>query len=216
MRVTEFFLLARENPIMIDGPAGALQALHLPVADARGIALICHPNPSQGGTMLNKVVSTLQRTARDSGLATLRFNFRGTGKSAGEHDMYSGEVDDAEAALTWLQEQHPNLPIYLLGFSFGGFVAGSLSGRLQQAGVAVEQVYLVAPAVMRFDAEHQLASECQLTVIQPEEDEIIDPELVYQWSAALTQPHELLKVAECGHVFHGRLVELKQLVAERL
>lgn len=75
MRVTESFLLARENPIMIDGPAGALQALHLPVADARGIALICHPNPSQGGTMLNKVVSTLQRTARDSGLATLRFTF---------------------------------------------------------------------------------------------------------------------------------------------
>ena len=209
-------MLAREIPVMIDGPVGALQALHLPVVDARGIALICHPNPSQGGTMLNKVVSTLQRTARDSGLATLRFNYRGTGKSEGEHDMHSGEVDDAQAALAWLQEQHPDLPIYLLGFSFGGFVAGSLSGRLQQAGVAVEQLYLVAPAVMRFDAEHGLASDCKLTVIQPDADEIIDPKLVYQWSESLTQPHELLKVAECGHFFHGRLVELKQLVAERL
>ena len=166
--------------------------------------------------MLNKVVSTLQRTARDSGLSTLRFNYRGTGKSAGEHDMHSGEVDDAQAALAWLQEQHPDLPIYLLGFSFGGFVAGSLSGRLEQAGTAVEQLYLVAPAVMRFDAEHNLASNCKLSVIQPEDDEVIDPELVYQWSAALTQPHELLKVAECGHFFHGRLPELKQLVAERL
>jgi len=95
--------------------------------------------------MLNKVVSTLQRTARDSGLATLRFNYRGTGKSAGEHDMRSGEVDDAQAALAWLQAQHPGLPIYLLGFSFGGFVAGSLSGRLEQAGTAVAQLYLVAP-----------------------------------------------------------------------
>ncbi len=206
----------RENPVLIDGPAGALEALHLPVADARGIALVCHPNPSQGGTMLNKVVSTLQRTARDSGLATLRFNYRGTGKSAGEHDMHSGEVDDAQAALAWLQEQHPALPIYLLGFSFGGFVAGSLSGRLQQAGVSVEQLYLVAPAVMRFDAEHSLASDCKLSIIQPEDDEVIDPELVYQWSGGLTQPHELLKVAECGHFFHGRLPELKQLVAERL
>ena len=209
-------MLAREIPVMIDGPVGALQALHLPVVDARGIALICHPNPSQGGTMLNKVVSTLQRTARDSGLATLRFNYRGTGKSEGEHDMHSGEVDDAQAALAWLQEQHPDLPIYLLGFSFGGFVAGSLSGRLQQTGVAVKQLYLVAPAVRRFDSEHQLASDCKLTVIQPEADEIIDPQLVYQWSESLTQPHELLKVAECGHFFHGRLVELKQLVAERL
>lgn len=209
-------MLVRETPVTIDGPVGALQALYLPLTEARGIALICHPNPTQGGTMLNKVVSTLQRTARDSGLATLRFNYRGTGQSAGEHDMRSGEVDDAHAALTWLQEQHPNLPIYLMGFSFGGFVAGSVSGRLQQAGSAVEQLYLVAPAVMRFDAEHSIASHCQLTVIQPEDDEIIDPELVYQWSAGLTQPHELLKVAECGHFFHGRLGELKQLVAERL
>lgn len=206
----------RENPVLIDGPVGVLEALHQPVIDAHGIALICHPNPSQGGTMLNKVVSTLQRTARDSGLATLRFNYRGTGNSAGSHDMNRGEVDDAQAALAWLQEQHPGLPIYLLGFSFGGFVAGSLSGRLEQAGTAVKQLYLVAPAVMRLDAEHALASQCQLTVIQPEDDEVIDPQMVYQWSVALSQPHELLKVAECGHFFHGRLPELKQLVAERL
>lgn len=209
-------MLAREIPVMIDGPVGDLQALHLPVTDARGIALVCHPNPSQGGTMLNKVVSTLQRTARDSGLATLRFNYRGTGNSAGEHDMRSGEVDDAQAALAWLQEQHPGLPIYLLGFSFGGFVAGSLSGRLQQAGIAVEQLYLVAPAAMRFNAKHVLADNCKLTIIQPQDDEVIDPEWVYQWVDTLTQPHELLKVAECGHFFHGRLPELKQLVAERL
>ena len=207
-------MLAREIPVMIDGPVGDLQALHLPVTDARGIALVCHPNPSQGGTMLNKVVSTLQRTARDSGLATLRFNYRGTGNSAGEHDMRSGEVDDAQAALAWLQEQHPGLPIYLLGFSFGGFVAGSLSGRLQQAGIAVEQLYLVAPAAMRFNAKHVLADNCKLTIIQPQDDEVIDPEWVYQWVDTLTQPHELLKVAECGHFFHGRLPELKQLVAE--
>ncbi len=209
-------MLARENPVMIDGPVGALEALHLPVADARGIALVCHPNPSQGGTMLNKVVSTLQRTARDSGLATLRFNYRGTGKSAGEHDMHSGEVDDAQAALEWLQEQHPDLPVYLFGFSFGGFVAGSLSGRLEQAGVAVAQVFLVAPAAMRFDQQHAIAQHTTLTVIHPEEDEVIDPELVYRWSNSLSTPHSLLKVAECGHFFHGRLPELKQLVAERL
>ena len=201
---------------MIAGPVGALEALHLPVTDARGIALICHPNPTQGGTMLNKVVSTLQRTARDSGLATLRFNYRGTGKSAGEHDMHSGEVDDAQAALAWLQEQHPGLPVHLFGFSFGGFVAGSLSGRLEQAGVAVAQVFLIAPAAMRFDPQHSVARHTTLTVIQPEDDEVIDPELVYQWSNSLSTPHSLLKVAECGHFFHGRLPELKQLVAERL
>ncbi|PZP78320.1 MAG: alpha/beta hydrolase, partial [Ectopseudomonas oleovorans] len=60
-------MLSRETPLFIQGPAGQLEALLLEVADARGVALVCHPNPVQGGTMLNKVVSTLQRTARDCG-----------------------------------------------------------------------------------------------------------------------------------------------------
>ena len=73
----------RETPVVIAGPVGQLEALYLQVPDARGMALICHPNPVQGGTMLNKVVSTLQRTARDAGLTTLRFNYRGVGASEG-------------------------------------------------------------------------------------------------------------------------------------
>lgn len=78
--------------------------------------------------MLNKVVSTLQRTVRDAGFVTLRFNYRGAGQSEGSHDMGSGEVDDAQAAFAWLRAKHPGLPLTLLGFSFGGFVAGSLGG----------------------------------------------------------------------------------------
>jgi alpha/beta superfamily hydrolase len=78
--------------------------------------------------MLNKVVSTLQRTARDAGYVTLRFNYRGVGQSAGSHDMGAGEVDDAQAAAAWLRAQHPDLPLTLFGFSFGGFVAASLAG----------------------------------------------------------------------------------------
>ena len=75
----------RETPVVIDGPVGQLEALYLEIEAPRGVALICHPNPVQGGTMLNKVVSTLQRTARDAGLITLRFNYRGVGASAGSH-----------------------------------------------------------------------------------------------------------------------------------
>ena len=73
----------RETPVLIDGPVGQLEGLYLDHPEPRGLALICHPNPVQGGTMLNKVVSTLQRTARDAGLITLRFNYRGVGASAG-------------------------------------------------------------------------------------------------------------------------------------
>ncbi|ALE86860.1 alpha/beta hydrolase [Pseudomonas versuta] len=209
-------MLTRETPVVIDGPVGQLEALYLNLPEPKGLALLCHPNPVQGGTMMNKVVSTLQRTARDAGLITLRFNYRGTGASEGVHDMGTGEVDDALAAALWLRARHPELPITLLGFSFGGFVAASLGGRLEARGEKLLRLFMVAPAVMRLRAEDDLPQACAVTVIQPETDEVIDPQLVYDWSNALSRPHELLKVAECGHFFHGKLPELKELVAPRL
>ncbi|AZD04351.1 hypothetical protein SAMN04488482_3055 [Pseudomonas chlororaphis] len=209
-------MLMRETPVVIAGPVGQLEALYLDVADARGVALICHPNPVQGGTMLNKVVSTLQRTARDAGLITLRFNYRGVGASEGSHDMGSGEVDDAQAAAEWLRAKHPDLPMTLLGFSFGGFVAASLGGRLEARGEPLKHLFMVAAAVMRLRDSDLLPQNCPLTLIQPETDEVVDPQLVYDWSDALERPHELLKVAECGHFFHGKLTDLKDLVLPRL
>ena len=206
----------RETPVEIAGPVGQLEALYLDSPEPRGLALICHPNPVQGGTMLNKVVSTLQRTARDAGLITLRFNYRGVGASAGSHDMGSGEVDDAQAAAQWLRARHPDLPLTLLGFSFGGFVAASLGGRLEVQGETLARLFMVAPAVMRLGAQDPLPQHGALTLIQPETDEVIDPQLVYDWSAALDRPHELLKVAECGHFFHGKLTDLKDLLLPRL
>ncbi|QLF94041.1 alpha/beta fold hydrolase [Pseudomonas sp. ABC1] len=208
-------MLKRETPISIDGPSGVLEGLYYEEPAARGLALICHPNPVKGGTMLNKVVSTLQRTARDAGYSTLRFNYRGVGASTGEHDMRFGEVDDAEAALGWLRAQAPDLPVVLLGFSFGGFVAGALSGREQARGGEIERLLLVAPAAARLEGV-ALHDGSQLSIIQPAQDEVVEPESVYAFSAGLSRPHDLLKVAECGHFFHGKLVELKELVAPRL
>ena len=209
-------MLTRETPLVIDGPVGQLEALYLDRDEPRGVALLCHPNPVQGGTMLNKVVSTLQRTARDAGLVTLRFNYRGTGASAGSHDMGTGEVDDALAAAQWLRAKHPDLPMTLLGFSFGGFVVASLGGRLEAQGETLKHVFMIAPAVMRLRDEEALPHNGSLTVIQPETDEVIDPQRVYDWSQQLSRPHELLKVAECGHFFHGKLTDLKDLVLPRL
>lgn len=206
----------RETPVLIDGPVGQLEALYLDLVDAKGLALICHPNPIQGGTMLNKVVSTLQRTARDAGLITLRFNYRGVGASAGTSEAGPGEIEDAQAAARWLLEKHPDLPLTLFGFSFGGFVAASLGGRLEEAKHKLSHLFMVAPAVMRLNEQYPLPQNCPLTVIQPETDEVVEPQLVYDWSAALPRPHELLKVAECGHFFHGKLTDLKDLVMPRL
>ena len=206
----------REIPLMLAGPCGPLEALYLDLPAARGRVLLCHPNPVQGGTMLNKVVSTLQRTARDAGYSTLRFNYRGVGLSAGSHDMAGGEVDDAETVALWLRAQQPQLPFSLLGFSYGGFVAAALAGRLEAQGHEVERLLMVAPAVQRLQAPERLPEHAALTVIQPEQDEVIDPAVVFAWSQALPRAHELLKVAECGHFFHGKLTDLKALVSPRL
>jgi alpha/beta superfamily hydrolase len=209
-------LLIRENPVLIEGPVGQLEALHLDLDGAKGMALICHPNPVQGGTMLNKVVSTLQRTARDTGLITLRFNYRGVGASAGSSDMAQGEVDDAQAVAQWLRAKYPDLPLTLFGFSFGGFVAATLAGRLEAKGETLSHLFMIAPAVMRIADVSTLPQHVPLTLIQPENDEVVDPQLVYDWSGHLSRPHELLKVAECGHFFHGKLTDLKDLVLPRL
>ncbi|SDT90537.1 hypothetical protein SAMN05216296_0435 [Pseudomonas pohangensis] len=206
----------QEVALLLDGPSGSLEARYQNNPQATGLALLCHPNPAQGGSMLNKVVSTLQRAARDANYSTLRFNYRGVGASAGAHCLNEGEVDDAEAALAWLCAQHPGLPVTLLGFSFGGYVAASLTARLAAQGQSVQHLVLVAPAVSRLPVGLEFLPHTRLTLIQPECDEVIEAEQVYAWSADLKGDHELLKVAECGHFFHGKLVELKELVLPRL
>ncbi|MFV3330570.1 alpha/beta hydrolase [Pseudomonas sp. NY15437] len=207
-------MTTREIPLFLDGPDGQLEALHLATPDARGVALICHPHPLFAGTMQNKVVATLQRAARDAGYATLRFNFRGVGQSAGSYAEGRGEIDDALAAAHWLAEQHPGLPLTLMGFSFGSCVAGNAAERLEEQGAELAQLFMLAPPVERFDVD--LPERCPLTVIQPEADEVVTPERVYAWSAELSKPHELIRMPECSHFFHGKLIELKDLIQARL
>ena len=139
-------MLIRETPVFIDGPVGQLEALYLDVADARGIVLLCHPNPVQGGTMTNKVVSMLQRTARDAGYVTLRFNYRGVGASAGSHDEGRGETDDFLDVVT---HTAPEGTLALAGFSFGSFVASHALAELQTHR-QVEKVAFVGTAAQRF------------------------------------------------------------------
>ncbi|EGH21258.1 esterase/lipase/thioesterase family protein [Pseudomonas amygdali pv. mori str. 301020] len=104
----------------------------------------------------------------------------------------------------------------LFGFSFGGYVAANLGGRLEGQGEKLTHLFLIAAASSRLKDQSVLPQGCPLTIIQPEDDEVIDPETVYAWSAALQRPHELLKVAECGHFFHGKLTDLKDLLLPRL
>lgn len=106
----------------LHGPAGKLEALlNTGRDDAPYAALVCHPHPAGGGTLHNKVVYHAMKTLSSCGLPVLRFNFRGTGLSQGEHDHGRGEQDDVRAALDWLDRTYDR-PILFAGFSFGAAV----------------------------------------------------------------------------------------------
>lgn len=189
---------------LIDGPAGPLEiAFQQPATAATALALICHPHPVHGGTMDNKVVQTLAKAFLELGYATMRFNFRGVGKSAGSFDEGIGETEDAAAALAWARAQVPAaLPLIAAGFSFGCFVQSRLLPRSQP-----QQLVLVGPAVSRF----QLAEVPKDTlVIHGEEDDVVPLDAVMTWARPQGLPVTVFPGT--GHFFHGRLTELKAVV----
>jgi alpha/beta superfamily hydrolase len=188
---------------VIAGPAGALEVVLAVPERARGIALIAHPNPQQGGTLDNKVVQTLAKAFFALGYLAVRFNFRGVGASEGSFDDGRGETDDAQAALAFAQSRHalPGAPV-LAGFSFGAYVQTRLAAR-----IAVERLVLVGPAVGRFPVESVPAD---TIVIHGEQDDVVPLADVFDWARPLHLP--IIVFPGTGHFFHGRLVQLQQVV----
>lgn len=116
----------------IPGPMGRLEALlwePLGGQGARAAAVMCHPHPRGGGTMDNNIVFRTARGLQSAGLAVLRFNFRGVGASEGLHDGNGAEEGDAAAAIDWMEQRYPGLPLWGAGFSFGARTMAGLAGR---------------------------------------------------------------------------------------
>jgi alpha/beta superfamily hydrolase len=200
---------ARHNvPCSFEGPAGNIEGLlDDPEAAPTAIAVICHPHPLQGGAMQNKVTYMLARAFNDLGARSLRFNFRGVGGSAGAFDQGMGETADALAAIDWLSAQHPGLPLWLGGFSFGSYVA--LRAQSQRA---VQRLVTVAPAVERFDTKGIVLPTCPWLLVQGDADEVVSPEAVLAWARALQSPPKIEVMQDAGHFFHGRLNQLREVV----
>ena len=193
---------------MIAGPAGLLEcALDQPAAGQalRGVAVICHPNPTQGGTMDNKVVQTLARAFIQLGYRALRFNFRGIGRSEGAWDEGRGEIDDALAVIHEFREA--GLPLALAGFSFGGYVASRAAHRLQELGQGPERLCLVGPATSRFDTAPVPPD---TLVIHGEADDVVPLASVLDWARPQSLP--VTVVPGVGHFFHGQLPLLRDIV----
>jgi alpha/beta superfamily hydrolase len=192
--------------LQLPGPAGVLEvAVDLPDPVARpAIAIICHPHPPEGGTMHNKVVTMVARSLRELGLTTVRFNFRGVGASEGKYDGGRGEVLDLLAVAQWVQQQRPDQQLWLAGFSFGAWIA-----LLGARHVPIGQMISIAPPAGRWDFSAVLPPTCPWLVIQGEDDDIVDPQMVYDWLDKLDAHPTLVKMAETGHFFHRRLMDLR-------
>ena len=189
--------------LVIDGPAGALETdLNDPGLPRRGIALIAHPNPVQGGSKDNKVVTTLAKTLFGLGYVAIRPNFRGVGASAGVFNQGNGETDDLVAVIRYAKARFGELPLLLAGFSFGAFVQTRVAQQ-----VTAERLVLVGPAVNRFPAATVPAN---TLVVHGEHDEVVPLAAVLDWARPQHLP--LVVVPGGEHFFHGRLHLLAQIV----
>ncbi|MDI9331785.1 MAG: alpha/beta fold hydrolase [Alphaproteobacteria bacterium] len=194
------------------GEAGPIEVLiDRPSGVSRGHAVVAHPHPLFGGTMDNKVVQTLARAFVQCGWTTLRFNFRGVGASAGEHDQGVGEARDMVALVEQLA---PQGPLALAGFSFGAFVTSHALAALHPTR-SIEKVVLVGTAASRFQvAPIPVELHDQTAVIHGEADATVALSSVMDWARPQGLP--VLVVPGGGHFFHGQLTPLKNWVVRHL
>ncbi len=189
----------------IMGAAGNLEGItHLPDRAPRAIAVVAHPLPTMGGTMENKVVTTLAKTFAELGFVALRFNFRGVDGSEGTFDEGNGEVEDVLSVVRYAQQEYGNLPLILAGFSFGGYVQARSAQQLHSH---PHKLVLIAPAVGRFPmppVPHDTL------LIHGELDEVVPLADVLQWARPLHLP--VVVLPETEHFFHGRLSQIKDIV----
>jgi len=117
----------RVEPVTFPGPEGALEGLWSDPGRGLAPAVVCHPHPAHGGSMHSKVVHTVYRVLEDAGHPTIRFNFRGVGRSQGTYSGWDGEVGDVAAAAAFARARTGTQALWLAGFSFGSWVGAKFA-----------------------------------------------------------------------------------------
>jgi len=198
--------------LFLNGPAGRLEAILWtptrhevpPVA-----AVVCHPHPLFGGTMHNKVVYNAAKTLDALGIPVLRFNFRGTGLSGGEHDKGRGEQDDVRVAMDFLASQFRGVPLLMAGFSFGSFVGlrvGCSDARVNE---------LIGLGIPVNSTDFSFLRECAKSklFVQGGEDQFGARHKVEEVVTALPGDNRLVVVEHADHFFAGHLDEFNAAIS---
>jgi len=204
--------------LFLDGPAGRLEALLNAGSDqATHAALVCHPHPLFGGTLHNKVVFHTMKALNSFRFPVLRFNFRGTGLSQGEHDHGNGEVDDVRTALDWLATEY-HLPLVFAGFSFGaavGLRAACADVRVQALiGVGTPVGPVVAESEVPRAYTFEFLQECAKPklFVSGARDQFGPRDTLETLVASTPEPKKLIMIEGADHFFAGRLHELRTAI----
>lgn len=200
-----------EHLFILPGLAGKLEAaLVVPEnPDKRYVALLGHPHSLQGGTMNNKVVTTMARAFKELNIASLRFNFRGVGQSEEMYDEGVGESEDMLLLAGLCVQTMPEVQLIFAGFSFGSYVAYRAAAQHKHA-----LLITIAPSVQHYNYAEFLPVPAPWFIIQGDEDEVVPLQSVIDFAAHTTQAIPLLRFAETGHFFHGKLIVLKERIIE--
>jgi uncharacterized protein len=197
----------------IAGPAGPLEALlDLPQGEPRAVAVFGHPHPMHGGTMHTKALYQAAKAMPRIGVAALRFNFRGVGRSAGSFDSGPGEQDDFRAGLSYVEQRFPDVPIWAAGMSFGSWVALSVGADDSR----VSLLLAIAPPVDRYDFDALKTCTLPKFIIHGESDELISIKEIRKFYAQLPEPKELVTIEDASHLFEGKTSLVGEAVEDLL
>ena len=196
-------------------PAGTLTLEGLfwtPVQTPQVGVVLCHPHPLYGGEMRNNVVSALAEALQQAGMATLRFNFRGVGRSSGTHDEGNGEVEDVTAAVTDLLRRQAVSTVAIAGYSFGSMVG-------LRAGVTDPRVHKligVALPIGRRDATFLLPCAKPKLLMSGDRDHVSPLPALQDLLTKLLEPKALVTIHGADHFFRGQEGEVAKAVVEFL
>jgi alpha/beta superfamily hydrolase len=201
--------------LFLTGPAGRLEALlNAGSPDATHAALVCHPHPLYGGTLHNKVVFHAMKALNNFGFPVLRFNFRGTVLSEGEHANGIGEVEDVRAALDWLEREF-TLPIIFAGFSFGAAI-GLHAAYADDRVTALVALGLPAVAVEDriYNFEFLRACTKPKLFVSGSRDQFGPVGKLEALVNTFAEPKKLVRIEAGDHFFEGRLKEMRVAIEQ--
>jgi alpha/beta superfamily hydrolase len=189
--------------------AGRLEALYRELQDPVGVAVICHPHPLGGGTLHNKVVFRAARGLENANIATLRFNFRGAGASAGTHDEGEGEQGDVMAAIDWVKKKHPGKKLIVGGFSFGAWVASRVACELSE----VDAIFLIGTPVNKYDFGYLRDCEKPMLFLHGTDDEFGDVEKLEALTEHIRNSESVI-VTGADHFFSKQLDAVDETIRQ--